>query len=121
MKELDEQLSDILNEYAKNVTDKVNALTETTARSLQRELAASAPVGKRKKLKKSFKISKEKLGGISLKATVHSTEYRLLHLVENGHLTRDGTSRSQASHFIQKAVEKTIPEFEKAVEKAVKS
>lgn len=118
-KEFDEQLLDILGDFSTNLTAKLNTLTEKTAGELKKELGDTAPQGQRKKLCKSFVITKERLAGLSVKATVHSTEYRLLHLVENGHLTMDGKSRTRASHFIQKATDKIIPQYENAVERAV--
>lgn len=120
-KDFDEQLNDILEEYSTSLTSKLNSLTEKTAKELKDEFGRTAPKGKRKKLYKSFVITKEKLAGMSIKATVHSTEYRLLHLVENGHLTRNGKDKTKAYHFMQKATDKIIPQYETAVERAVSS
>lgn len=120
MKDFDKQLEEILaDEYGDNLTSKLNALTEKTANELKKEFSATAPEGKRRKLKKSFLITKEKLAGLSIKATVHSSEYRLLHLVENGHVTRNGSTRSRASHFMQKATDKILPQYESAIERTV--
>lgn len=55
-RDFDEQLSDILGDYTSNLTQKLNILTETTAKELKAELSRTAPVGKRtkNKLKNSF-------------------------------------------------------------------
>lgn len=121
-RDFDEQLSDILEDYTSNLTQKLNSLTATTAKELKAELSRTAPVGKRKKnkLKNSFLVTTEKLAGMNIKATVHSSEYRLLHLVENGHLKRNGQGKTRASHFIAKATDKIIPEYETNVERAVR-
>lgn len=117
-KDFDAQLSEILGDYKKNLAEKLHALTTTTADELKRKLGQTAPVGYRKKLKKSFRISKSKIG-LSAKEVVHSTEYRLLHLVENGHVKRNG-GRTRASHFVAKAVDEVTPKYQKAVEEVVK-
>lgn len=114
-------LSRILNDYTQTVTDKVNNVTDKTAKALKKEIAATSPVGYRGKLKKSWRIKKEKVGGIDLRETIHSTEYRLVHLVEKGHVTKHGTSRARAYHFMAKAVDKIIPDYEKAVEEAIEN
>lgn len=114
-------LDDILSEYMESTTDALNALTDTTAETLRKRLSDTSPVGARKKMRRSFRKDVKIVGGISKICTVHSSEYRLLHLVENGHLTRDGITRTKAAGFIKKAVDEIIPEYEKAVEKAVGS
>lgn len=121
-KDFDVQLSEILGDYEKDLTEQLNELTETTSDALKRKLGQTAPVGYRKKLKKSFRVSKEKGSGIAyrnVKAIVYSTEYRLLHLVENGHVKKNG-GRTRASHFVAKAVDEIIPKYEKGAEEVVK-
>lgn len=115
------QLTRLLDDYTQTVTDKVNNVTDKTAKALKKEIADTSPVGYRKKLKKSWRIKKEKVGGVDLRATVHSTQYRIVHLVEKGHVTRNGTSRTRAYHFMAKAVDKIIPDYEKAVEEAIEN
>lgn len=119
--EISKSLQTIFKSYSISIVDKVNTLTDETAKDLKKELAQTSPVGYRGKLKKSWRLKKEMIGGIDEKVTVHSTEYQIVHLVENGHVTRDGKSRSRAYHFVKKAVDKIIPEYEKAVEEAVKN
>lgn len=119
--ELGDALNEILSEYTESTTDTLNTLTGTTAESLRKRLNETSPVGSRKKMRRSFRTDAKVIGGISKICTVYSTEYRLLHLVENGHLTRNGTTRTKAAGFVKKAVDEIIPEYEKAVEKAVAS
>ena len=119
--ELDSAISAVLSDYMESTTAKINSLTSVSSEKLRKKFSETAPVGHRKKLKKSFRVDKRKIGGISEVHTVYSTEYRLLHLVENGHLTRNGTTRTKAAGFVKKAVDEIIPEYEKAVEKAVAS
>lgn len=117
--ELGGALKGLLDDYHTEIIDAVNEATIAAAEELKIEVENTAPVGKRKKLRKSWRLKSEKVGGLDERQTLHSTEYRLVHLVENGHVIRGGTSRSRAYHFIQKATDKIIPEYEKAVEEAI--
>ena len=117
--ELHSALSAVLSDYIESTTQKLNRLTGISAEALRKRLNETAPVGSRKKLRRSFKDNVHIVGGINEIHTVYSTEYRLLHLVENGHLTRNGTTRTKGAHFVAKAVDEIIPEYENAVVKAV--
>ena len=77
--ELTAELEDGLAEIGKNTAKKVRSLSPE----------------KSGKYRKGWKVSKEKYRG-SFTVTVHNKQYSLVHLLENGHLNRDGTSRARA-------------------------
>lgn len=58
---------------------------------------------KRGRYIKKFRVQKEQIGLHRRKATwyVDAPEYRLTHLLENGHLTRGGTSRTKEIKHIE--------------------
>ncbi len=116
---LGDAIKEILEDYSTDIIDAVNRVTDETAEELKSEVEETAPTGKRKKLRKSWRLEKEKLGGIDERVTLHSTEYRIVHLVENGHVTKHGTSRARAYHFIQKATDKIMPVYEEAIKEAI--
>ncbi len=116
---LGDAIKEILEDYSTDIIDAVNRVTDETAEELKSEVEETAPTGKRKKLRKSWRLEKEKLGGIDERVTLHSTEYRIVHLVENGHITKHGTSRARAYHFIQKATDKIMPVYEEAIKEAI--
>lgn len=115
----DEALGDVLNNYATNLRTAINADTEAAAQKLKKAIAADAPV-KSGKQKKSWRISREYLGGIDLKTVVYSTDYRKVHLLENGHLTRNGITRTKATSYVSKNAEQVLSEYEQIVAETIK-
>jgi len=77
--ELTAELEDGLAEIGKNTAKKVRSFSPE----------------KSGKYRRGWKVSKEKYRG-SFTVTVHNKQYSLVHLLENGHLNRDGTSRARA-------------------------
>lgn len=117
--ELEGALSSVLDNYASDLREAINADTEAAAQKLKKAIAADAPV-KSGKQKKSWKISREYLGGIDLKTVVHSSDYRKVHLLENGHLTRNGVTRTKATYYVSKNAEQVIDEYEKILADTIK-
>ena len=117
--ELDDALADVLTNYATNLREAINADTEAAAQRLKKAISADAPV-KSGKQKKSWRITREYLGGIDLKTVVHSTDYRKVHLLENGHLTRNGVTRTKPTHYVSNNAEKIIKEYEEIVAETIK-
>ena len=117
--ELDDALADVLTNYATNLREAINADTEAAAQRLKKAISADAPV-KSGKQKKSWRITREYLGGIDLKTVVHSTDYRKVHLLENGHLTRNGVTRTKPMHYVSNNAEKIIKEYEEIVAETIK-
>lgn len=119
MTAFDEALGDILNNYATDLRNAINADTEAAAQKLKKAIVADAPV-KSGKQKKSWRISREYLGGIDLKTVVYSTDYRKVHLLENGHLTRNGITRTKATSYVSKNAEQVLSEYEQIVAETIK-
>lgn len=120
MDDIDRQLQDILNTYAGNVRDEVNKEVVKAANQLKKAISADAPK-KSGKQKRSWKVSTSKRAGIDTVAVVHSTDYQKVHLLENGHLTRDGVTRSKAFHYVSKNEEEVLNKFASQVANAVKA
>ena len=119
MSELDEALEGVLNNYATDLRSAINADTESSAQKLRKAISAEAPdmTGKQKK---SWRIAKEYLGGVDLKTVVHSTDYRKVHLLENGHVTRNGLTRTKPTYYVSRNAEKIIQEYEQTVAETIK-
>lgn len=120
MPDLDTQLNDILTDYSNNIVETVNEQVVKAANQLRKAISADAPVRSGKQ-RKSWRVSTSKRAGIDTVAVVHSTDYRKVHLLENGHLTRDGVTRSKAFHYVSKNEEKVINEFTTNVANAIKA
>lgn len=119
MTTLDEQLADVLDNYATDLRAAINADTEAAAQQLKKAISAEAPV-KSGKLKKSWRVAKEYVGGIDLKTIVHSTDFRKAHLLENGHLTRDGLTRTKPTYYVSKNAERIMEEYAATVAETIK-
>ena len=119
MSDLDEALTDVLTNYATDLREAINADTEAAAQRLKKAISADAPV-KTGKQKKSWRIAKEYLGGVDLKTVVHSTDYRKVHLLENGHVTRNGMTRTKPTYYVSSNTERIIKEYEEQVAETIK-
>lgn len=117
---LDSAIEDILEDYSTNITDAVNEQTEKAAEQLRKDISADAPV-KTGNQKKSWRVTKKKIAGLDLLAIVHSTDYRKVHLLENGHLTRNGVTRTKATRYVSKNEEKIIEQYQRDVATAIKA
>lgn len=119
MTTLDEQLADVLDNYATDLRAAINADTEAAAQQLKKAISAEAPV-KSGKQRKSWRIAREYLGGIDLKTIVHSTDFRKVHLLENGHLTRNGLTRTKPTYYVSKNAERIMEEYAATVAETIK-
>ena len=119
MSNFDDALEDVLNNYATDLRTAINADTEAAAQRLKKAISADAPV-KSGKQSKSWRIAKEYLGGVDLKTVVHSTDYRKVHLLENGHVTRNGMTRTKPTYYVSSNAERIIKEYEEQVAETIK-
>ena len=125
---LNEQLAEVLTIYSSRVNDKIRDVTTETMKKLVKETRATAPVGRRHgQYKKNItadysgtRKSARGLRGQNIKAVwyVKAPDYRLTHLLVKGHATKDG-DRTTPNPFLQNALDKVLPEYERAVEEAV--
>lgn len=119
--QLGKALQETLGVYHEDVTRRVNACSEAAAKSLVKKTKATAP-----KASGSFKknITSKKLkddpNGATYVWHVKKPDHRLTHLLVHGHRTRDG-GRTKADPFLTNALDEVLPEYEKAVEEAVKA
>ena len=122
--DLPDVISDILDDYSTNLREAVNQTTEQTANELKKAIAADSPVESGKQ-KKSWRVTKEKVAGHDLVAVVHSTDYRKVHLLENGHVIRDGTGRkvgeAKAIGYIAKNEEAILSKYPERLAQAIRT
>lgn len=122
--QLGETIDSILKEYSDDIVrqmpDVVKEVTQDTVKDLKKR--ASTLVGG-KKYKKSFKS--RLTTGYSGKTiyTVYSTEYRVAHLLENGHVIKNKTGRiygrTSARPHWGPAEEQAIKNLEKKLSKKI--
>lgn len=112
--DLDAQLSRILNEYSDEVLDGMSQAGEEVANSALQKLHGAGPV-RTGEYNRGWKVKEnaKTLRGVSY--ILHNPKrYRLTHLLEKGHVNRDG-SRTAARVHIKPIEEQAIKEFEEAV------
>lgn len=113
-------LQETLGVYHEEVTERVNLCSKEAAKSLVKKTKATAPKasGSFKKNIASKKLEEGKSGDTYV-WYVKPPEHRLTHLLVHGHRTRNG-DRTKADPFLENAISEVLPEYEKAVEEAVK-
>lgn len=110
-----------LTVYGKGVADRVNAAGETAIKDLVQKTKATAP--KRSgSFRKNITYTAERSGHDMMRYTWHvkAPDHRLTHLLVHGHATKNG-GRTPANPFLKNALDEILPEYERAVEEAVKN
>lgn len=122
-----EALSEAVNReltlYSKEITETIKNEAKSHMKELVKETKRTAPVGNRQKHYRdniSSKKTSEDEFGASYAWYVKGPDYRLSHLLENGHALRDG-GRTEGTHFIEKASEPILADFEEKIEEAIRN
>ena len=122
LSELGGAISKELTLWDKEINEKIDDLAKSSMKQLVADTKATAPVGKRHKhYKDSIKSKSEK----TARATTYTwyvdgPDYRLSHLLENGHASRNG-GRVEGTHFIKKATDPILEQYVKAVEEVLQN
>lgn len=123
IEELGEAIAKELTIYGQNVIDGIKQEAKSSMSRLVKETKATAPVGNRQKhYRDSIKSKKtsETDREVEYVWYVDGSDYRLSHLLENGHANRDG-GRTPGTHFIQNASDPILEAYLKAVEEVIKN
>lgn len=123
---LAKEIETTLTVYSKETTEKLKSIANKYSKILKKQTKANAPVGKRKdgKYKDSISCKKrwESANGVSYVWYVNSKDsnYRLTHLLVNGHVKRNG-GRTKPNNFLRDAVSEVTTDYLKEVEEAIKN
>lgn len=107
--------------YDKNVMEGIRKQTDKSMRQLVQETKGTAPVGHRKKHYRdsiSSKVTNQSLRAYEKTWYVRGSDYRLSHLLNNGHALRDG-GRYPGTQFITKASVSVIKDYEEAIKEVL--
>lgn len=121
------QLSDAINKeltlYSNDVINGVKREAKKSMSALVKKTKATAPVGKRAKhYRDSIASRKESENdrSVSYLWYVKGSDYRLSHLLEKGHASRNG-GRVAGTGFIRNASEPILSEYEEAVKGVIEN
>jgi hypothetical protein len=112
-----------LEDYNANIVTGLKKNTTKAMKDLVDNTRATAPVGNRSKHYRdniSSKTLSETQYGITKVWYVKGSDYRLSHLLNNGHALKDG-GRYPGTNFIGKAVDHILPFYLNAVEEVIKN
>lgn len=111
--------------YEKSVNDKIYKAGHKAIKEIERKTKDTAPFNARAYhahyADHITSKSEQRRTGVAVHTWyVKAPCYRLTHLLAKGHATRDGR-RTRADPFLRNALDSVLPDYEKAVEEALKS
>ncbi len=116
---LDDAIAAELHLYAEEVREEMDKAGEQSMRELVRLTKATAPANSGKFRKSITSTAKPGITGTRYIWHVKPPHHRLTHLLVHGHATVNG-GRTRADPFLENALDQVLPEYEKAVEEAVR-
>lgn len=119
---LADEIIDHLRIYGEEIQEGIRAEAKKSMQELVKATKATAPVGSRQK---HYRDSIKSKAYHSTRESryiwyVDGPDYRLSHLLENGHALRNG-ERTEGTHFIQKATDPIIAKYLEAVEDIIEN
>lgn len=114
---LSKELKNILNDYNTEICEKKKKIIHEVSDNFKKNTKKDAPRGKRKKFYKHIDVKKTQDSAFETTDTwyVKDPEYRLTHLIKNGHQTRNG-GRTKSNDFIDKNFDIAEKELTKKIE-----
>lgn len=121
--DLDKAIGKELTLYGNDVIGGIKNQALKSIKQLVADTKATAPVGNRKKhYRDSIKYKKmsENDRSVNYLWYVEGSDYRLSHLLENGHALRNG-GRVEGTHFIKNASDPILKKYLETVEEVIKN
>ena len=116
---LAETIQQSLTEYGNNVLNVIDEVGDQVSKNTVKKLKQTSPK-KTGKYAKSWKVSSYKMFGEAKKYRIHADKphYRLTHLLEHGHMTRNG-KRTKAIPHIAPVEREAIEEYKEKLERGI--
>lgn len=113
---LSRSIKEVLEEYGDEVVESMSEIVPEIAKKGKQALASASPK-KTGRYARGWRAEVEK-GRLGTKAVIYGEKptYRLAHLLEHGHLRRDGT-RQPAQVHIAPVEDMIVEQFEKTIER----
>lgn len=120
---LDSAITQELGLYSKNILASVRKETDKAMRQLVQDTKSTAPVGRRRRHYRdqiASRTTQNDLMHYEKQWYVKGSDYRLSHLLNNGHALRNG-GRYEGTQFITKASVSVIEDYYKAIKEAIRN
>lgn len=113
-------VANVLEDYNKDVIENSKNIIHDVSREFKDNTKKDAPRGQRNKYNKHIdvKTTYESVSGVTDTWYVKDPEYRLTHLLKNGHQTRNG-GRTKGNDFIDKNYSKAEKEIKERISKEI--
>lgn len=113
-------VANVLEDYNKDVIENTKNIIHDVSKEFKANTKKDAPRGQRNKYNKyiDVKTTYESMSGVTDTWFVNDPEYRLTHLIKNGHQTRNG-GRTKGNDFIDKNYSKAEKEIEERINKEI--
>lgn len=121
--QLGDAIAKELTLYHEKIIDGIKKQTKKSMKELVAQTKATAPVGHRQKhYRDSIKSKKleENDNSLVMAWYVEGSDYRLSHLLENGHALRNG-GRVAGTHFIKNASDPILESYLQAIEEVIQN
>lgn len=122
--ELQQELTKYLTEYREDIQEDVEEATDEITKAARDELKSTSPrsgVSRETKYYKGWSVRMKKKGRYAYEKVVwNRTNYQLTHLLEFGHVTRNGTGWVSPQPHIRQVEEKYKVKFVDLLEKKIK-
>ena len=120
--DLNDSIFKVLSEYKENIDEEVKETVNKVAKEAKEDLINDSPSSKKERSQKYYKgwAIKKKINknGKYVLAIWNKTNYRLTHLLEFGHNSKNGEKAKAVPH-IRKVEEKMSKEFEEELKKKI--
>ena len=118
------EISDMVRQYTESVSTDVTKEIDDTASKMLDEIKRTAP-HKTGKYRKGFKIKKDNKSGRATRTIYNKTCPGLVHLLEFGHVIRNGTGRyfgkTDPRPHMRPVYDKYVPQMEKNIDDIIKN
>lgn len=116
-----EEIMKGLKEYSDMADDELKKEVRKAANNIKKDIQSNAPVGATGRYSKSWAVKNVKETSSSIELVVHSKDrYQLAHLLEKGHVLRQG-GRVSARPHIAPAEERGIKDLQDNIMRKLKN